>query len=72
MKSEELNVTKAMIILNTKHPSASSNVNEVIRAVLNSLFFFLQKDFARTKSTKSTKAQRHNQAKAQNATSKQK
>ena len=33
-----------------------SNVNEVIRAVLNSLFF-LQKDFARTKSTKSTKTQ---------------
>ena len=36
------------------------------------LYFFLQKDFARTKSTKSTKAQRHNQAKAQNATSEQK
>ena len=40
----------------------SSNVNEVIRAVLNSLyfyycFFFLQKDFTRTKSTKSTKTQ---------------
>ena len=41
----------------------SSNVNEVIRAVLNSLyfyyycFFFLQKDFTRTKSTKSTKMQ---------------
>ena len=39
---------------------------------LNSLllfFFFLQKDFARTKSTK---AQRRNQAKAQNATSEEK
>ena len=35
---------------------ASSDVNEVIRAVLNSLFF-LQKDFTRTKSTKSTKTQ---------------
>ena len=36
----------------------SSNVNEVIRAILNPLFhFFLQKDFARTKSTKSTKTQ---------------
>ena len=57
MKSEELNVTKAMIILNTKHPSASSNVNEVIRAVLNSLFFFLQKDFARTKKTKNVTSQ---------------
>ena len=46
-----------------------SNINEVIRAVLNSLFF-LQKDFARiksTKSTKSTKAQKHNRAKVQNA-----
>ena len=32
----------------------SSNVNEVIRAVLNSIFF-LRKDFAHTKSTKSTK-----------------
>ena len=46
----------------------SSNVNEVIRAVLNS-FFFLRKDFARTKSTK---VQRRNQAKAQNATNEQK
>ena len=36
----------------------SSNINEVIRAVLNFLFFiFLQKDFERTKSTKSTKTQ---------------
>ena len=55
----------------------SSNVNEVIRAVLNSLSF-LRKDFARTKSTKSikstksTKAQRRHQAKAQDATSEQK
>ena len=46
-----------------------SNVNEVIRAVLNSLFF-LRKDFACTKGTKSTKtleAQKRNQAKAQKA-----
>ena len=37
----------------------SSNVNEVIGAVLNSFFFFffLQKHFARTKSTKSTNTQ---------------
>ena len=34
----------------------SSNVNEVIRSVLHSLFF-LRKDFALTKSTKSTKTQ---------------
>ena len=39
----------------------SSNINEVIRAVLNSLFFYLQKDFARTK--KHQKAQKRNQAK---------
>ena len=35
----------------------SSNINEVIRAVLLGLFIFLQKDFARTKSTKNTKTQ---------------
>ena len=54
----------------------SSNINEVVRTVLNFLFyffFFLQKDFARTKSTKSSKStkstKRHKdtQAKAQNA-----
>ena len=32
----------------------SSNINEVIKAVLNSLFF-LRKDLAHIKSTKSTK-----------------
>ena len=32
-----------------------SNINEVIRAVLN-FFFFLRKDFTRTKSTKRTKS----------------
>ena len=39
------------------------------------ILFFLQKDFAHTKSTentKSTKARRRNQAKAQNTTRKQK
>ena len=36
----------------------SSNVNEVIRAVLN---FFLRKEFA---CTKAPKAQKHNEAKA--------
>ena len=34
-----------------EYQSFSSNINQVITAVLNSLFF-LQKDFARTKSTK--------------------
>ena len=32
-----------------------SNINEVIRAVLSSLYFSLEKDFACTESTKSTK-----------------
>ena len=40
----------------------SSNINEVIRAVLNFFFFFFRKDFARTKSTKRHKDTR---AKAQ-------
>ena len=44
----------------------SSNINEVIRAVLNSLIF-LQKDFARTKKHK--KQQKHQKApKAQKST----
>ena len=50
----------------------SSNINEVIRALLKSLFF-LRKDFARTKntestkSTKSTKRHKDTQAKTQSA-----
>ena len=45
----------------------SSNINEVIRTVLNSLIFFLQKDFARTKKHK--KQQKHQKApKAQKST----
>ena len=43
--------------------------NEVIRAVLNSFFFFLRKDFT---CTKALKAQRRNRAKAQKAASEQK
>ena len=43
---------------------SSSNVNEVITTILNSLFFFfLQKDFARTKSTKSTKNTKNTKSK---------
>ena len=41
----------------------SSNINEVIKAVLNSIF--LRKDFAHTKSTKSTKRYKDTRAKAQ-------
>ena len=54
----------------------SSNVNEVIRAVLNSLFIYLfiylfsQKDFARTKSTK--KHQKHQKHKKHKDAIKQK
>ena len=53
----------------------SSNINEVIRAVLNSFFFYKKISHApkSTKSNKSTKkhqrhkkAQKHNQAKTQN------
>ena len=46
------------------------NINEVIRAVLNSLFF-LQKYFARTKSTKSTKTQPSKSTKTQISKQKQ-
>ena len=35
---------------------SSSNINEVITAVLNFLLFFLQKDLAHTKRTKSAKS----------------
>ena len=48
---------------------SSSNINEVIRAVLNPLFFFYEKILH---APKAPKAQRRNQAKAQNATSEQK
>ena len=52
---------------------SSSNVNEVIRAVLNSLlfFFFDEKILHAPKAPKAPKAQRRNQAKALNATSEQ-
>ena len=52
-----------------KGRNGSSNINEIIRASLNSIFFFLQKDFACTKGTKKhQKAQKCNQEEAQNAT----
>ena len=43
----------------------SSDINEVIRANLNFLVFFLQKDLALTKNTKSTKSTKS--TKTQNA-----
>ena len=64
---------------------SGSNVDEVIKAVLNSLFFFTERfhthkhthtqhthTHTHTHTHKSTEAQRRNQAKAQNATSEQK
>ena len=53
-----------------KRTVESSIVNEVIRAVLNSFFFFfLQKDFTRTKSTKKHKKHK-NHKKHKDATGK--
>ena len=54
-----------------------SNVNEVISAVLNSsfliyIYFFLQKILSAPKTPKASKAQKCNQAQAQNATSEKK
>ena len=50
-----------------------SNINEIIRAVLNSLFlFFYEKILHIPKAPKAQKAQKRNQTKAQTATSEQK
>ena len=52
---------------------SSSNINEIIRAVLNSLsFFFYEKILHIPKAPKAQKAQKRNQTKAQTATSEQK
>ena len=45
----------------------SSNINEVIRAVINPLFFFYKNILHAQKAPKAQKAQKRNQAKAQNA-----
>ena len=50
----------------------SSNINEVIRAVINPLFFFYKNILQKKKAPKAQKAQKRNQAKLQNATSEQK
>ena len=57
-------VSEIWIITKNLDSKRSSNVNEVIRVVLNSLFFFYKKTLH---AQKAQKAQRHNQAKAQNA-----
>ena len=56
-----------MVMLQKIGNSSSSNLNEVIKAVLN--FFFYNNILH---APKAPKAQRRNQAKVQNATSKQK
>ena len=48
----------------------SSNINEVIRAVLNHLLIFYEKISHVPKAQKAQKTQKRNQAKVQNATSK--
>ena len=60
-------------LCNAKNKQFSININEAIRAFLNS-YFFLQKDFARNKSTKNTKKhQKHQNAqKAPKSTKKNK
>ena len=50
----------------------SSNMNGVMRAVLNPLLFFNEKISQAPKAPKAKKAQKRNQAKVQNATSEQK
>ena len=50
------NASKAMQAFEKVADNSSSNINEVIRAVLNSLLFFLRKDLSHTKSTKSIKS----------------
>ena len=57
-----------MVILTFSDCRSSSNINEVIRALLNSFFITKSnKNTKSTKSTKSTKRHKDTQAKAQNA-----
>ena len=73
---------KKIVIIKKSHAcnknSFDSNINEVIRPVLNLLLFFYEKISHTKKAQKSQeaqkaqKAQKRNQAKVQNATSKQK
>ena len=73
---------KKIVIIKKSHAcnknSFDSNINEVIRPVLNFLLFFYekishtQKAQKSQKAPKAQKAQKRNQAKVQNATSKQK
>ena len=76
---------KKIVIIKKSHAcnknNFDSNINEVIRPVLNFLLFFYekishtqkaQKSQKAPKAQKAQKAQKRNQAKVQNATSKQK
>ena len=65
--SQDSNYIVDMVMLQKIGNSSSSNLNEVIKAVLN--FFFYNNILH---APKAQKAQRRNQAKVQNATSEQK
>ena len=65
--SQDSNYIVDMVMLQKIGNSSSSNLNEVIKAVLN--FFFYNNILH---APKAPKAQRRNQAKVQNATSEQK
>ena len=58
--------------LSNLQPHISNNINEVIRAVLKPLLFFYEKISHAPEAQKARKAQKRNQAKVKNATSKQK
>ena len=68
--SQDSNYIVDMVMLQKIGNSSSSNLNEVIKAVLN--FFFYNNILHAPKAPKAPKAQRRNQAKVQNATSEQK
>ena len=62
------NASKAMQAFEKVADNSSSNINEVIRAVLNSLLFFYEKICHTSKAQKASKvpkAQKRNHAKAQ-------
>ena len=62
------NASKAMQAFEKVADNSSSNINEVVRAVLNSLLFFYEKICHAPKAQKASKvpkAQKRNQAKAQ-------
>ena len=49
-------IKKITLHRQVKWVQVSSNINEIIRVILNLFIFFLQEDFTHTKSTKSIQA----------------